>query len=267
MQTVVKIQQQNRDCGRCGAPCVVLTTSEHHHLSMKELTLWAKLIVCSALLINTISNIRASDQNRKEWNNYKQPPKVLLKEIYATYPHASLPSELSGKPVISSKNTRQSAFNVPNPYAPNPFAGWFPHPMTGPSNVPPYPAWPTPGPSHAPFLPSYPPTIYPNALPNPPAGESASGSPSDDNHNLEYPSVANFFKDLMTTEGDHHYFTNYTDAFHKQGYYRVYQLADKSLTAEHMTEIIGQLKEGTARIIKSRASEKVRQIRKGKAGK
>lgn len=48
-QIVVKIQKQN-NCDLCGGACVILTTSQHHLLSMKELSLWAKLIVCSLLL-------------------------------------------------------------------------------------------------------------------------------------------------------------------------------------------------------------------------
>ena len=68
----------------------------------------------------------------------------------------------------------------------------------------------------------------------------------------------------MVTESGYHYFTNYTDSFHEQGYYRVDELADDSFTVEHMMEIIKYLKEGTARVIKKRAVKKVRKVRKGK---
>lgn len=68
----------------------------------------------------------------------------------------------------------------------------------------------------------------------------------------------------MNTESGHHYFTTYTPFFHDQGYYQIDQLADESFTVEHMVEIIDQLKEGTARVIKNKALEKVRRIRKGK---
>ena len=51
IQTVVKIQAQN-NCAWCSAPCVVLTTSDHHCLSMEELSLWALMIVCSSLRLD-----------------------------------------------------------------------------------------------------------------------------------------------------------------------------------------------------------------------
>jgi len=68
----------------------------------------------------------------------------------------------------------------------------------------------------------------------------------------------------MTTESGHHHFTDYTDSFNDQGYYRLDELGDESLTAEHMLEIIDNLKEGTARVIKKKALEKLQRIRKGK---
>lgn len=175
---------------------------------------------------------------------------MLLEEIYAKYPYASLPSELSGQPIISSKSTRQSTstFGVPDPrtHMPSFFAGWFPNSAPGPSNMPPYPLWPMPGPSHAPFYPSYPPV--PSNIPS--SNEVAPRSLSNEGSDLEYPSIADFFEDLMNSEDNHHYFTNFMDVFHEQGYYRVDHLADESLMVEHMTRIIEQLKDGTAWVIK-----------------
>jgi len=68
----------------------------------------------------------------------------------------------------------------------------------------------------------------------------------------------------MTTESDNHRFTDYTDSFNDRGYYRLDELGDESVTAEHMVIIIENLKEGTARVIKKKALEKLRRIRKGK---
>ena len=66
----------------------------------------------------------------------------------------------------------------------------------------------------------------------------------------------------METDSTEHYFTNYTEAFRDNGYYRVDQLADENFTVGHMMEIIHHLKEGTAWVIKKRASDKVKRIRK-----
>ncbi|KAF9653507.1 hypothetical protein BDM02DRAFT_3225543 [Thelephora ganbajun] len=180
------------------------------------------------------------------------------------YPNAPLPSELSGQPTISSKNMRQSAFNAPYPYVPSPFAGWPPYLAPGSSNILPYPPWPVPGPSHTPFHPLHPPSVPSNVPTNPSANEEAPPPPSDDDRDFEYPTISDFFEGLMATESGRHYFTNYTDSFHNQGYYRVDELADESLTVEHMVKMIENLKDGTARVIKNKALEKVRQIRKGK---
>jgi len=205
-----------------------------------------------------------SDQNRKGWQNFRRPPKEVFEKIYKKYPHAPLPSELSGQPIVSSKNTRQSTFNTPYNYPSGPFPAWFPYPAAGPSNVPPYPSWLIPGPSHAPFHPPHPPIVYPNIPPNLPTNEGTRRSPSEDGQDYEYPTISDFFEELTTTESGYHYFTNYTDSFHGQGYYRVDELADESLTVEHMVKIIEHLKDGTARVIKNKALEKVRKIRKGK---
>lgn len=190
---------------------------------------------------------------------------MLLEKIYKEYPHASLPMELTGRPAISSKKAKRSAFDAPNPSGS--FPGWFPHFQPGPSNLSSYPSWPTPNPTYGPFLPPYPPATYPNIPSGPPIDDDAPKSPKSEGQDFEYPTISDFFEDLMKTEGDRHYFTNYTEYFHDQGYYRIDQLADESLTVEHMVKIIGQLKDGTARIIKNRALEKVRQIRKGKGKK
>ena len=71
----------------------------------------------------------------------------------------------------------------------------------------------------------------------------------------------------MKTASTEHYFTVYTEAFHNNGYYRIDELADVGLTVGHMIEIIDHLKEGTARVIKSKALDKVKKIRKGKGKK
>ena len=76
--------------------------------------------------------------------------------------------------------------------------------------------------------------------------------------------ISDFFEELMTTKSNRHHFTDYTDSFNDQGYYRLDELGDESLTVLHMTTIIKNLKEGTARVIKKKASEKLRRIRKGK---
>lgn len=88
-------------------------------------------------------------------------------------------------------------------------------------------------------------------------------SPSDDEEDLHYPAINEFFMELET-ENDEHCFTDYTNAFRSNGYYRTDQLADESLTVDHMVKIIDHLKEGTARLIKNKALNKVKRIRKGK---
>ncbi|KAF9785386.1 hypothetical protein BJ322DRAFT_1108826 [Thelephora terrestris] len=247
MQIVVKIQLEN-SCGQCTAPCVILTTSYHHRLSMEELTLWAKLINC------------------KEWSNFKRPPKRVLEKIYEQYPDAPLPSELSGRRAVSSKNTKQSTPAFNSPHMPGPFAGWPFHPMPGPSSISPF-MWPIPGASHAPFNPAQSPAFHFNTS-NPPVDEDLPRSPDSDDQDLEYPTIATFFEELEETESNRHHFTNFTEAFYEKGYYRVDELANESLTVEHMVEIIEYLKDGTARLIKSKAETKVRQIkRKSKAKK
>jgi hypothetical protein len=55
IQTVAKIQKQN-SCAQCSAPCVVLTTADHHCLSMEDLSLWAMMIVCFSFMSNNNYN-------------------------------------------------------------------------------------------------------------------------------------------------------------------------------------------------------------------
>ena len=203
------------------------------------------------------SLIYMSDQNRNGWKNFQCPPKEVLEKIYKRYLHAPIPLELSGQPIVQSKNTRQSTLNTPYNYPTGPFIGWLPYPTAGPSNIQPYPPWPTPGPSHLPFYPSYPPAIHSNIPPNPLTNEITHGSTSDDDQDLEYPTISDFFEELTTTENGYHYFTRYTNSFHEQGYYQVDELADESLTVDHMVNIIDQSKDGTARAIKNKALEKV----------
>lgn len=98
----------------------------------------------------------------------------------------------------------------------------------------------------------------------PTATDNTCGSPSDDDNDVQYPNVSTFLTELTKTEGNFHYFENFTDAFHESGFYRIDQLADESFTVNDMLKSIAHLKEGTARVIKKRAVEKVRRIRKGK---
>jgi len=44
VQTVAELQKQNH-CAQCSAPCVLLTTSHHHRLTVDDLSLWATMIV------------------------------------------------------------------------------------------------------------------------------------------------------------------------------------------------------------------------------
>jgi hypothetical protein len=118
------------------------------------------------------------------------------------------------------------------------------------------------GPPHPPFYQPYPPAAS--------LGSSANNittSPSDDDEHIEYPTITDFFGDLMDTESYRHNFTEYTNTFNQQGYYRVDELADESVTSEHLVKIIPNLKDGTARVIKKRVAEKVKQVRKAKARK
>ena len=176
-----------------------------------------------------------SYQNQKGWKNFQRPPKEVLKKIYKKYPHTPLPSELSGQPTVSSKNTKQSTFNASYPYPTSPLPTWLPYPVAGPLNVQPYPSWQAP----------YPPTMHSNVPSIPPNNKGPCRSPSNDSEDLEYPAISNFFKELTATENGHHYFMNYTDFFHKQGYYHINQLADESLTVEHMMKMIEHLRDGT----------------------
>ena len=135
-----------------------------------------------------------------------------------------------------------------------------------PFNAPvPYPEYTSPGPSNAPSYPlcltNNPPDVTSNL---PTEGDQLCWSPSDDGTDVRYPSIAEFFSELMETESTEHHFTDYTEFFHHQGYYRVDQLADECLTVGHMVEIIEHLKEGTARVLKNKALDRVKKLRKGK---
>ena len=144
------------------------------------------------------------------------------------------------------------------PYPPGPFPGWMPYPAWNAQA--PYPPYGFPGSSNAP---SYPPhsTNTPSNIPD--EGGLSHRSPSDDDDEIEYPSVAEFLVELTETESSEHSFTNYVEAFRNEGYYRVDELAAEDLTVGHMVEIIDHLKEGTARVIKRKALAKVKKI-KGK---
>lgn len=127
----------------------------------------------------------------------------------------------------------------------------------GPLHMSPTP-YPIPGPSTIPFYPAYP--------TNPPTRVQGYESPSDNGQSIEYPAISDFLAELASTDHGYHHFENYTDYFHKQGYYHLDELVDESLTPEHMMEIIPGMRDGTARAIKSKVLAKVRQIKgRGKA--
>ena len=129
-----------------------------------------------------------------------------------------------------------------------------------------YPSYPLPGPSTAPPYPLHF-TGDPSDIPSNSLTEGDCGSPSDGDEGVQYPTIAEFFTELMKTASTEHYFTDYTEAFRNNGYYRIDELADVGLTIGHMIEIIDHLKEGTAQVIKSKALDKVKKIRKGKGKK
>ena len=109
----------------------------------------------------------------------------------------------------------------------------------------------------------YPPQTHPTT--GPPVNEQRYRSPSDDAGSVEYPSISEFLAELDSTSRGHHHFMTYFSSFSEAGYYHIDQLADASLTPEHMIDIIPNLRDGTARAIKKQALEKVRQIKgKGK---
>ena len=114
-------------------------------------------------------------------------------------------------------------------------------------------------PPYSPYLTKSPFDVQINSL-----TEGDCESPSDGDENLRYPTVTEFFAELTETESSEHYFTNYTEAFRENGYYRVNQLADENLTVGHMMEIIDHLKEGTAWVIKNKALDRVKKIHKHK---
>jgi hypothetical protein len=181
----------------------------------------------------------------------------VVEKVYESNPQALLPTNLTGHPVTSSRNRRAPNLNHPYVYPPGPFPGWPPYPV--PSAPVPYPPYTLPGPSNPLF---YPPYLTDNSINSPAEGDH--GSPGNSDEDLHYPTIAEFFTELMETESSEHYFTSYTDGFHDNGYYRINELVDEDLTVGHMVNIVDHLKEGTARVIKRKASDKVRRIRKGK---
>ena len=175
---------------------------------------------------------------------------MVVEKVYENYPQIQLPANLTGRPVVSSRNQRSSAFGSPYLYLPGPFPGWTP-----------YPAWNAPAP-----YPQYGPPSPSNALPYPPHSTDGPSSLShrsagDGDNEIEYPSITEFFTELMETESSEHYFTSYVEAFRDEGYYRVDELAAEDLTIGHMVEVIPQLKEGTARVIKRKALAKVKKLK------
>lgn len=176
-----------------------------------------------------------------------------------------LPTDLTGQQTILAKG-RKPPTSTPDSmygYPPNPFAGWNPYMSAGPFNIPPGPSYPFSGPSGAPFYPPYPTTPHTNISPNPPTNEGRCRSPSDDSQTVEYPAISDFLAELTATDRGNHYFDNYTDHLNQHGYYHLDQLADETLTAERMIEMIPGMKDGTARAIKNKALAKIKKI-KGK---
>ncbi|KAF9778370.1 hypothetical protein BJ322DRAFT_1025084 [Thelephora terrestris] len=243
---IEKIRREN-NCARCNAPCALLTNSDHHRYSMEELSLWVTMI------------------NHGEWESHRRPPKEVLERVYKNHPRVSLPTDLTGQQVISPKGRRPPASDAQYVYPPNPFVGWNPYLTAGPSNVPPGPLYPTPGLLNPPFYPPYPPTSHANNFSDTPADKRRHRSPSVDDQHIEYPSVSEFLAELEAADRGHHYFTNYTDFFHEQGYFHLNELADASLTTEHMMDIIPDMKDGTAHAIKNSALARVKKL-KGKGG-
>jgi hypothetical protein len=204
--------------------------------------------VTPSFYIFKISDAHPSDQSHGQWNDYKHPPKVVVEKVYESNLQALLPTNLTGHPVTSSRNRRAPNVNPPYLYPPGPFPGWPPYPV--PSAPVPYPPYTLPGPSNPS---SYPPYLTDNSINSPAEGDRR--SPGDGDEDLHYPTITEFFAELMETESSEHYFTSFTDAFHNNGYYRIDELVDEDLTVGHMVDIIGQLKEGTARVIKKKASD------------
>jgi len=177
-------------------------------------------------------------QNHSKWDSYKCPLKEVLERVYKNYPWMLLPADLTGQPTISAKGQRPPTSDAMYGYPPNQFAGWNPYLAARFLNMPPGPSYPVSGPSSAPFYPLYPTPPYAGTLPNPPTNEGRCRSPSDDGQSIEYPTISDFLAELTTADRSHHYFSNYTDYFHQQGYFHLDELADESLTAEHMMGMI-----------------------------
>ena len=260
--TVARLQNENT-CSHCRAPCMLLTDASHHCFSVEELSLWATMIVCFSPPLYAVKDFDAqpSDQKHGNWNDYKHPPKVVIERVYESNLQVQLPASLTGRAVASSRNQKSQNFNPSYIYPHGPFPGWMP-PYPVPSAPAPYPPYTLPGPSNAP---SYMPYHTDHSFNSPTEGDCR--SPGDSDEDLQYPTTAEFFAELMETESSRHYFTNYTDAFHDKGFYRIDQLADENLDVNHMMEIVEDLKEGTARVIKTKALAKVKKIRKTRGKK
>jgi len=233
--------------------------------------------------MTTIFDMRESDQNHKAWQSYKRPPKEVLEKVYEDENRrrpVTLPADLTESPIASSTTPRRRILDATAAYPPSPVTGWssnmpyyMPYPTAGPSNAPHYLPHPFAGPLNVPYYPSHPITSASIISSNPLVNEGVRRSPSnnDDNNdngdngdNIQYPSISEFFTELTKNEGGFHYFENYTDAFHQSGFYRIDQLADETFTVNDMLKSIEHLKEGTARVIKKRAVEKVKRIQRGK---
>ena len=205
------------------------------------------------ILYRQTSEVCLSYQKHGHWNDHKHPPKAVVEKVYENNLQVQLPMSLTGRPVISSRNQKSQNFNPSYVYPPGPFPGWTPYSF--PSALAPYPPYTLPGPSNAPSYPAH----HADHSPSP-ATEGDHGSPGDSYKDLQYPTTAEFFAELMETESHRHYFTDYTEAFHDNGFYRIDQLADENLDVNHMMDIIDHLQEGTARVIKKRALAKVKKI-------
>ena len=146
----------------------------------------------------------------------------MLERIYKNYPGTLLPADLTGQPVISARGRKVSTAGPTYTGLPNMFPGWNPYAMAGSVSVPPGPSYQIPPPSHpatsmsnTPFYSPHSTIQYNNNNGNPENHQQ----PSDDDEDVEYPTITAFLEELEVNDRDHHYFTHFTEAFHQHCYY------------------------------------------------
>ena len=267
VQVVAELKKKNH-CARCNCACVLLTNAHHHRYSNNELYLWATMIVRFVFPFFMIMTLKSCtlNQTHDEWENERRPPKEVLERIYKNYPSVSLPADLTGQPIISPKGRKPPAPDVSQMYPSNPFMGWNPYLAATAMNMPPGPLYTTAGSSTTPFYPPHPTAAHSNIPQNLVTNEGTCQLSSDDDQAVKFPTIPEFLEELSANDHGSHYFTDFASGFHQHGYFSVDELADESLTAEHIVAMIPGMKDGTARVIKSKALVKVRKIKgKGKA--